>query len=555
MYKFSKNNFLEQIFSGKVSDMSCANGEDVTPCVEICGSSYMISKKELTSLGTKVMFQCELYKSETFYVLFDQKELTTSGMVSVNNANVVGANNGHIDDGSSVMISFVNTIFKPLFDRISNFYKIMSLKDLCFYVKNVQKKDLSLLTDTDYKPHSYLMPVKVFVGNNLPDLTSRNNPDAEKVKEVKAYFLIPLKLLKILIFLLTDKDITKMTNPSDITTLMDNLESCIIGAKSFFPYKINDFFNQLGEEDFTNIITKMLSSSMLSYDMLYALTRILDNGTDRIMGALSKKRKEDFIKNTQDKIDTFDKKWIQTANYHTLCNLNMLIEKNKYESPVLNQFKAIIRDVETYSIKKMLAKKPLPEWIESAKQNKNLHTTFSNCSLITVAKAISDEDESILKDFESSISKRAFQDLKNDVEYVRDRTNSYDRLMAKMEFIERYSESLFKKIPYKKRHINLWADFKDSMSVNYVFNYVGPVLFSLATMEMDEKHKRLAIKGLNVPAKYFLEGLLYGDIKLSIPYGRSSIVKAAEDLSWNIFKLNIMGRIRIVEPSIEDDNK
>jgi hypothetical protein len=334
-----------------------------------------------------------------------------------------------------------------------------------------------------------------------------------------------------------------------IVKYIAGLEDHFIGAKAFFPYKTHEFFNHMNEKDFQKLITQMLSSSMLSYDMLFALSRIIEDGTDKVINSLSKRRREEFIKNTQEKAGSFDKRWVQTANYHTLCNIKILLDKNKFESPLISKFQNILREIEKKAIEKTLRRKPIIEWIREAKENKALHQTFSNCSLISIARALADEKEDAIEEFKEGISKRSYQDLKEDIEYVKRNKPTYEeKLLAKKEFIETYAVSLFHSISYENRHVSNWVNFKDAYSVNYAFNYIGPVDFSLGMMELDDKGRRHILKELQPPAKYFVEDLLSGKITLSIPYGRQTIIHASEKLASELYKLNLMERIFIEEP-------
>jgi hypothetical protein len=527
MIKYQDKTLIDNIF---LNERVLPDEKIVKTNIEIIGNSFLINKDELNVLDKKLMYQCQLYKTEPFYLLFNEKALSDTTLKHALELRGV-------EQPGLSMSNSIQALFQPMFEYVSHFYYNVSLKKFDFAVKTGKKVDFKRMPKSDNSLYAYVMPAKLAIGGEL---------------EIKFILFIPVKLLRFLVFFLTNKDISKMKAPKEIVKLISDLEHHFIGAKAFFPYKGYEFFNELSETDFQKLITRMFSSSMLSYDMLFALSRVIENGTDKVINALSKRRKDEFIENTREKAGSYDKRWVQTALYHILCNLKILLERKKFESELLDKFQKILKHIEMNAVEKTIHRKPIKEWVREAKENKALHTTFSNCSLIDVARALADEGEEAVEEFQEGISKRSFQDLKEDIDYVkRNQPTNEEKLQAKKKFIETYAESRFNNLPYEQRHISHWVDFKDEYSVNYAFNYIGPVDFSLGMMELDQKGRRGIIKELQVPAKHFVEDLLSGKITLSIPYGRQTIIRASEKLATELYKLKLMNRISLEEPKFD----
>jgi hypothetical protein len=526
MYKFINKTLIDEIFSQDFLNEDINKNSPIK--INLIPDSFLIGKAELSNFNKGIMYQCGLYKKESLYIIIPATELSKVNIEVINETF-----NKKFDDVKQVVEpKFIQRLYKSIFDSVSKFYFDVALKNMEFSVQSHKVVDFTKLPKNDKALFGYGIKLRLSVNAKF---------------NFESFILLPIKLLKLLIFFLSDRDITKLKNTEAMIHFIERLEFEFISAKSFFPFKISDFFNTLNQNEFQKTISLMLSSNMLSYDMLFALSRVIENGTERVTKSLSKRLKEDFIANAREKAGSYDKRWIQSANYHILCNLKTLLEKNRFESEYLTSSKEILEKIDLKITEKVFLKTPFFKWMDKAQEDKKLHSIFSACNLQTVATAIMSEPEDILSIFEKSISKRSYQDLLSDLDYVKRNALSHsEQIRAKHDMLFKYAEFSFKDLPQEKKELKHWSNFKDVLSLNYAFNYVGPVDFSIGIMWLDEKQKRSIVKNLTHPAKYFVEDLLIGKIKLNMAYGKNTIQRTAINLAEELYKLNFTGRINLL---------
>lgn len=503
MYKFKQNTLIDYIFLSEFLqlDKTSSYNKINIDC------SYLINEDELKIFKKKIMYKACLYKKEAFYILTE-----------------------HIDN--IMNDETIQSIFQPIMSYVKEFYYDVSLKNLDFSVSEHKIVDFTTLQKKGKALYGYVINGSVQTNENT---------------KLNFIFFIPVKLLKFLIFFLTNKDISKFKDLNTIIKFIEELELEFITAKSFFPFRTREFFNELDAADFQKTISLLLSSNMISYDMLYALSRVIESGTDRILHSLSKNLKEEFIQNVQEKANSYDKRWVEASNYHLLCNIKILLEKKKFDSPILSKFKQIIEQIDLKITEKIFNKKPLLDWMKEALKQKKLHSIFSACNLKNIATALSSESDEILSIFKQGISTRSYEDLLGDIDYIKRNKPSYEEeFIAKQNILYKYAELIYNSLEKKYKNLINWVKFKSIRDLNQAYNYIGPVVFSLGIMILEEKVKRFLIRNLNPPSKYFVEDLLTGTIKLNFPYGRATIQKSAEELAKELHKLNFVGRINIV---------
>jgi len=146
--------------------------------------------------------------------------------------------------------------------------------------------------------------------------------------------------------------------------------------------------------------------------------------------------------------------------------------------------------------------------------------------------------------FKDGISKRAFEDLTDEVAFIKRNNPSHkEQILAKYTFAEEYSKSLFNDMKQKEKNLINWIRFKSASDLNHSFSYIGPIDFTLGIITLEEKAKNSIVRNLTIPAKYFVEDLLIGKIKLNTPYGKTTLQIASEKLAQELFKLGKIGRI------------
>ncbi|MFW5799176.1 MAG: hypothetical protein ACOCV8_00050 [Spirochaetota bacterium] len=524
-----------------LSDDTSVDIYDVSVKTEVNGTARFINKNELSILKKKLMYKCVLYKNEPFYIIIDKQKLDS---ININNnkelANIIKKDpdfDNNRDLNKLTNPDIIQSLFKPVFNSVKKFYYDVSLKELEFSVKDGKLVNFTALPKKDSSIFGYLLSAKYYVKDEaLFDF----------------FILLPFNLLKHLVFFLTYKDMKKFKDASELVSLLDRLEFEFINDKSFFPFKTEEFFNRLNEQDFRKIIHLLLSSSMLSYDMLYALSRVIESGSERVIKSLSKNLRDEFIQNTREKKESYDKRWIQVSNYHLLCNVKLLLEKKRFESPLIEKFQKILSEIELKISEKIFNEKEFLEWMKDAKKDKLLHKIFSEMSLKESAIALVDYMEEALEIFEGGISKRSLQDLKDDLDYIKRVNPSYkEKLEARQKMLYTYADNSFQNLNDKEKSLKRWLRFSTEWDLNHAFNYIGPVDFSLGIMNLEHKElKRFIVKNLKTPAKYFIEDLFSGKINLNMAYGKNTISQSAENLAKELYKLYFVGRINI---SFEED--
>lgn len=557
MHLFNHKTLFDRIFTNELGIENDPN----TQKIRLRNKSALITKSEMRTLKTKIMFRCSLYKNEPIYILikpdslkeitenFDQKHFQRS-LIGFDSYDDIKE---FIDDSSKLVDrrnpkspsevkedQYTQAIFKLIFETIEKFFLIVSLKHLNFTVIDSKTVDFTKMSNNDNKVFGYLMPVTLDI---------KSNSDTDKrigERQLDAEILIPIKTLRMLLFFMTGKDIARMEGVSDWIQLLKDLELEFGTSKAFFPFSVSDFFNGLMGTDFRTLITMLLTSGMISYDMLYALSRVIESGTERITGSLSKRIKAEYLKTIQKK--KYNKRWITVANYHTLCNVKELVESSKFESSLLGHFKDIFNNIELMITERLFTEKPFSEWVKDMRESGQLHPVFSECSLKNVAMALSSEDEDIIKLFDGKISKRSYQDLIDDLRYMKKLNPTKKEVLdAKQQMINSYAENLFKNKTEKEQALSNWINFNSYRDTNYAFNVIGPVDFSLALMHLDTRVRRPVVNNLYEPAKLFVEDLLTGKIRLSTPYGKKIIDKTSLKVASDIYKMALTGRIILKE--------
>jgi len=271
MHIFKDKTLLDYLFANQFN----ISNEAKDFSVEIINPSMILNKFELSILKKKIMYQCFLYKTEPFYILLSPDENTKMALTQANRLLERDSANNPFD------IASIQNTFQLMFKSIKDFYYDVSLKNLEFTIKENKIIDFSTLPKDDKSIYGYAISLKLKIKDSI---------------SIDAVILIPIKLLRFLIFFLTDKDITKLQSEEELINHIENLEMEFVTAKYFFPFKASDFFNSLNEDDFRQIIQLLFSSNMISYDMLFALSRVIENGTDRVMNSISKNLINEFVK-------------------------------------------------------------------------------------------------------------------------------------------------------------------------------------------------------------------------------------------------------------------
>lgn len=531
MHKFKDKTLIDEVFAQNfLRDDDLEHKSSAVIKYDLLHGSFLIGKDDLHNFNKGIMYQCTLYKDFPLYIIIPSTETS-----KINPAVINDTFKKKFEDVKQVLEPvFIQSLYKSLFSSVCKFYFDIALKKMEFAIEDSKVVDFNKLSKNDKSLFGYGMKLRLSINGKF---------------NFNSVIIIPVKLLKVLIYFLSDRDFTKLHNTEAMIKFIERLEFEFMSAKSFFPFKINDFFDELNQNEFRKLVSLLLSSNMISYDMLFALTRVIENGTERVMESLSKRLKEEFIKNTKEKVGTYDKRWVQTANYHILCNLKTLLEKNRFESEYLSSSKEVLQKIDLKITEKIFTRMSFSEWMKKAQKDKKLHSVFSSCSLQNIAIALLSEPKEILDVFRQGISKRSYQDLQSDLDYVRRNTPPQsEQVKAKHEMLLKYAEFSFKDLAQEKKELKHWVGFKDRLSLNYAFNYIGAVNFSLGIMWLDEKGKRSIVKNLMPPAQFFVEDLLTGKIKLNMAYGKNTIQRVAVELAEELYKLSFIGRIKLIKP-------
>ncbi len=362
---------------------------------------------------------------------------------------------------------------------------------------------------------------------------------------------IPRKSLDFLVSLLVHKDISKTSDIRLLSDFIEDLQTEFYRKNISFPLDIRDFVNALTDREFQKMLGLMLSNNLMSYDMLWALSTRITEGQKRIMANLSRTQREEFTEamDQQGK----DHQWLEIALYQTGLNLEALIKDKKMDSLQLDRLNRILEEVKIMNHRVFFHERPLYVWIEKAFEADLLQNLLSQCHDLTLAKAFISLDDGIFELIKKNVSKRKLESLVEDIEYQKKNCSREDQYIAQYDVVQEWIKLKYKTLTVDEKALESWIPrFERINDFNFAVQYVGPIEFSLALLPMPLSVKRLAVKNLKPPLKYFLSYFLSNKIKFSFPYGEIRIKEANEEVIKSFYQLEQEAKIKL-NPFVEKE--
>ncbi len=464
--------------------------------------SKLLGSGEITRLPPHMAFPSRIFKNLSFYFMVEPSD-----------------HKKYFESLPQIALSFT--------ERIKDFITDTTLKKGFPQVGKEKLLDFQTMKDLD-SPTAYIIKARYRKGSMEFDFS----------------FFIPRPSLDFLLGLLVHKDISKTSDLNLLSDFIVDLQGEFYRKNIRFPLDIIDFVNSLTDREFQKMLGLMLSNSLMSYDMLWALSTKIKEGHKRVMANLSKTQRSDFIEATgqQDK----DSQWLEIALYQTGLNLEVLTQDKKMESLQLDRLNRILSEVKIMNHKVFFNDRPLFQWIEKASEANLLQDLLSQCHDLTLAKAFIALENGAFELIKKNVSKRKLDYLVEDIEYQKKNCSREDQYIAQYDVVQEWIRLKYKTLTLDEKALERWIPrFEGVNDFNFAVQYVGPIDFSLALLPMSASIKRLAVKNLKPPLKYFLSYFLSHKIKFSFPYGETRIKEANEEVIQSFYQLEQEAKIKL----------
>ena len=444
------------------------------------------------------------------------------------------ANNSNSDEANSPE-NFLLYTFSNMLDNFAQSVKKATLKKLAWQEADWKEADNELKYMFDY----HLCKIDGIV----------------KYKSYKCKFtiLIPLKLFRNILYLFTEEDFFKFKHQDFMLILQGGFEQIWLQKRAFFPFKLSNFLDNLSKLELQKLINLLIKNQMATEDMLGALVKIMDNGYERMLASLSKNQQIDFKNNWNEKAKEFDNRWVDIATYQTTLNIKDLIENDEYESILLEEFKEIFQHCGILFIKQIFEKKSLHNWLESLIHSKKLYEMLSKMDNLKLAKIFLSEPDKTFQLIRQNLSKRKLTMIKEDMDYLKDKTSEYESFMEKLSFVYMLSDFNYNEMDDKYKDLRHWFPrFTSLRELDFAINSIGPTDFYIALNDLDTRWKKLVLKNLQPPLQYFIEDLLRGRIRLVSSFGEQSIKESVNNTLQHFYRLEETGQIHLKDFSFND---
>ncbi len=465
--------------------------------------SELMTQKKLEDIAPKIAFMARIYKDYPFYFMVEADLYEEHGQQL-----------------SDLVLSYTEDIQKFLEDVTlrKGFSRIEQVNKLQLSTMNFADQVVGYYIKAQFKTNDIVFDFSVF---------------------------IPRKTLNHFTALILKKNIAKIDDINLLTEFLQNMRTEFYKKNISFPLDVVEFLNAISDQNLQKIIALLLSNNSITYDMLCAVTSRMEDGFNRVINNLSKNQKADFLKAREKQTET-DYRWVQIVLYQIGLNLDKLLKEKKLESVHIDRIKRILLDIFYQELDLFFFTQPFYQWLENTNDDKILQELLSQSNDIALAKSFISFNEDNMNLIKKNSSKRKYQYLLEDINYQKRKCSNKDEIAAQYEVLQTLMDLNFKKLPVNEKNLEIWIHrFTKMADFNFAVNVVGPVEFSLALVPLPVRLKRMIIKNLKPPVKYFFYYFLANKIKLNFPYGDVRIKEAANEVIRVFYQLEQEGKIEL----------